>query len=260
MSNKLNPLLNHWRPGSIATTCWLQSQGISRVLARKYVASGWLTPIGQAAYARCGDEPGWPGAIEAMQLQLNKAIWVGGLTALRLHGLVHYLPLSQETLTLFGTPATHLPKWFVNFDWGVQLIWQTSDMLNPEKKPSLPGLGIVQHTDQKIQFSLSSQERAALELLFMVPEHLSFELAAEILEGATSLSPRKLQTLMEACQNIRVKRLMLFLGEHHQHTWFHRLNIDRITLGHGKRQIVKNGKLNSKYQITIPTRYHQSGK
>lgn len=192
-------------------------------------------------------------------MQLNKAVWVGGLTAMRLHGLVHYLPLGQETLTLFGNPVTHLPKWFVNFNWGTQLLWQASDMLNPEKNSSLPSLGMVQYPHQKIQLTISSQERAALELLFMVPEHLSFDLAAEVLQGATSLSPRRLQTLLEKCQNIRVKRLMLFLGEYHQHVWFQRLDRSRITLGQGKRQIVKHGKFNRKYQITIPTHYHRPG-
>ena len=259
MQDKLKKLLNNWRPESVATTRWLKSQGISRVLARKYVASGWLNTIGQAAYVRSGDEASWEGAVEAMQLQLDKAVWVGGLTALRLHGLVQYLPLSQETLTLFGHPATHLPKWFVDFDWGTQLLWQTTDMLNPEKDSSFPSHGMVPYPHQKIQLTISSPERAALELLFLVPEYLSFELAAEVLQGATSLSPRRLQPLLEACQNIRVKRLMLFLGEYHQHTWFQRLDCHRISLGQGKRQIVKNGKFNRKYQITIPASYHRPG-
>ncbi|MBB3407777.1 hypothetical protein FHT87_001677 [Rhizobium sp. BK316] len=34
--------------------------------------------------------------------------------------------------------------------------------------------------------------------------------------------------------------------------YFGRLDLKRIDLGHGKRQIVVGGRLDSKYQITVP--------
>jgi hypothetical protein len=36
------------------------------------------------------------------------------------------------------------------------------------------------------------------------------------------------------------------------HLWFKELNLDKINLGTGKRMIVKNGVLDTKYQITVP--------
>jgi hypothetical protein len=40
--------------------------------------------------------------------------------------------------------------------------------------------------------------------------------------------------------------------EPNQHAWAKRIKKDDIDLGKGKRMLVKGGKLNSTYQITVP--------
>jgi tRNA-binding EMAP/Myf-like protein len=57
--------------------------------------------------------------------------------------------------------------------------------------------------------------------------------------------------LLENCNSIKVKRLFLFLAESYQHPWLKKINRAKIDLGQGKRVIVKGGKLDSKYQITV---------
>ena len=52
----------------------------------------------------------------------------------------------------------------------------------------------------------SSKERAVLELLNELPEHESFHQADALMEGMSDLSPRRLQTLLEACASVKVKR------------------------------------------------------
>ena len=254
MRGKLNALLEQWPPGYVATLSWLAMMGIDRALARKYVASGWLVSLGQGAYARKGDRPGWSGALAALQQQ-NKSIWLGGVTALSLHGLIHYLPLGQESLTLYGRNKVSLPKWFRNHDWQINVQWQTTEMLSVSKDKVCEWPGIVERQVQGMTVLMSSPERAVLEMLHGVPSRWSFELAAETLQGATSLSPRKLQMLLELCSNIQVKRLLLFLGDYHGHAWFKRLDTSKIELGSGKRQVVKEGVYDPRWQITVPSHY-----
>lgn len=257
MRGKLNNLLERWPPGHIGTLPWLATMGIDRGLARKYVTSGWLVSLGQGAYARKGDKPGWSGALAAIQEQ-GKCIWLGGVSALSLHGLIHYLPLGQETLTLYGQSKTVLPKWFRDYDWQVNVQWQTTDMLSRLDTPLCEWPGILERQVQDISLLLSSPERAVLEMLHGVPNKWSFDFAAETLQGATNLSPRKLQDLLEQCRTVQVKRLFLFLADYHGHAWFKRLDMSRIELGSGKRQIVKDGVFDARWNITVPRHYQIS--
>jgi hypothetical protein len=100
--------------------------------------------------------------------------------------------------------------------------------------------------------TLSTPERAVLELLDELPERESFHQVDKLMEGLSNLSPRRLQKLLSDCRSVKVKRLFLFFADRHQHAWAKRITKDDIDLGKGKRMLVKGGKLNSTYQITVP--------
>ena len=100
--------------------------------------------------------------------------------------------------------------------------------------------------------TLSTPERAVLELLDELPERESFHQVDKLMEGLSNLSPRRLQQLLSDCRSVKVKRLFLFFADRHQHAWAKRIKKDDIDLGKGKRMLVKGGKLNSTYQITVP--------
>jgi len=85
-----------------------------------------------------------------------------------------------------------------------------------------------------------------------LPKHESFHQADALMEGMTDLSPRRLQTLLEACASVKVKRLFLFFADRHRHAWLSRLDTSGIDLGSGKRVLVKGGKLDPRYKITVP--------
>jgi hypothetical protein len=90
-----------------------------------------------------------------------------------------------------------------------------------------------------------------------VPTAVSFEHASNLLQGLPTLSPQKLARLLEHCQNVKVKRLFLWLGERNHSPWLKKLDLEKFsikagTLGSGKRVIAKDGKLDSKYLITVP--------
>ena len=99
---------------------------------------------------------------------------------------------------------------------------------------------------------LSAPERAILELLDELPERESFEQADKLMEGLSNLSPQRLQKLLTRCRSIKVKRLFFFFADRHQHAWLKRIDRAAVDLGKGKRMLVKGGKLDRAYQITVP--------
>jgi len=55
---------------------------------------------------------------------------------------------------------------------------------------------------------------------------------------------------------VKVKRLFLVLADHFRHPWRSSLELSRVDLGTGKRQITRGGRLHPKYQITLPTDFY----
>jgi hypothetical protein len=51
---------------------------------------------------------------------------------------------------------------------------------------------------------------------------------------------------------VKVKRLFLWFAERHHHAWLKSLDREGIDLGSGKRMIVRGGKLDTQYNITVP--------
>jgi Transcriptional regulator, AbiEi antitoxin, Type IV TA system len=114
-------------------------------------------------------------------------------------------------------------------------------------------LGLTDRRFGELELKISTPERASLEMLYLVPHSQSIEEAWLLMEGLVALRPRLVQSLLVACNSIKVRRLFLYLAEQHQHPWFDRLDINAIDLGVGNRSIVRGGRLDPKYQITVPT-------
>ena len=72
------------------------------------------------------------------------------------------------------------------------------------------------------------------------------------MESLTSLRPHIVQSLLEYCNSVKVKRLFMYMSDQHNHPWLDNVNISRIDLGRGKRLIVSNGMVDKKYNITVP--------
>ncbi|MEH2560679.1 hypothetical protein V1289_000306 [Bradyrhizobium sp. AZCC 2289] len=73
-----------------------------------------------------------------------------------------------------------------------------------------------------------------------------------LVEGLRNISPRRMQKLMVDCKSVKVKRLFFWFAERHNHTWLKQIDRSVISLGSGKRMLVKGGKLDTKYMITVP--------
>jgi hypothetical protein len=245
---KINQILQKWPQGTVITTNWLKRQDVSRQSVDNYKNSGWLERIGQGAYKRKGDEISWPGALYALQKLEKLPVHVGGKTALELQGYGHYIKMAdRDKVILWKTPEVRVTSWFNSYDkWKSQLDIRSVTLFSNEVN------ALSDATVQEVEVRISSAERAILEYLYDVPRHEGFDEANYIIEGLGSLRPNVLQFLLEACNSVRVKRLFMYIAEHHQHSWLKRLDSSKIDFGKGKREIVKGGKLNKKYKIVVP--------
>lgn len=106
---------------------------------------------------------------------------------------------------------------------------------------------------------ISTPERAILELLDEVPRRETFHQADVLMEGLPNLSPRRLQMLLAACRSVKVNRLFLWFAERHNHAWLKGIARKHIDLGSGKRLVVRGGKLDTKFNITVPESLNTGG-
>lgn len=249
---KINLLLKHWPKNAIATTQWLKQEGISKQLKRRYEQYQWIQSIGTGAVIRSGDNVDWYGGVYALQQQLKKLIHIGGKTALEMQGLGHFVRFKEADVYLYGPNSEKLPKWFLDYDWGLIIHYISSSFL-PLK------LGLEEEKRGDLTLIISSPERAILEVLKRIPSSQGFEEASLLMENLSRMRPYLIQGLLEGCSSIKVKRLFLFIADHLNHSWMKDLQLEKIDLGIGKREIIKNGHLDSKYQITVPKNYKEDG-
>lgn len=279
MSAKLNWLTQNILPGSLVLQSWLTAHDFSPQLAQKYVKNGSLNKLRSGLYARPGKAPTWHNAVSCLLEQLDFPLHLAGLTSLTHQGKAHYLQLSERAIWLEIPPEKKLPKWFKAFPSYLK----DNSLVKASKKGSTPKLSqhrinpewlvitsnklssykpsdLVEVEVNGVKLRASSTELAAFELLGAVPAKISFEHAAEIFQGLTNLSPRKVQSLLERSGTIKTNRLYLFLANYYKHPWLSRIDESKIKLGSGKRQIAVEGRLDKRYQITIPKAYSLKNK
>jgi hypothetical protein len=241
----LNRLLTNWPDGMVYTQRYLTNLGYYHDLVRRYKKSRWIEPVGPGVYKKYGDTVDWRAGVSAIQTQLNLTIHPGGRTALEILGYAHYIRF-KDRVFLFGKTGETLPKWFYDAGWQKEFEYHQTQLFSNSK------IGLMTHEHHGISLTVSSPERAAMEMLYLVPKTQGFDEADKIMNGLLALRPDIVQGLLESCQSIKTKRLFLYLSERNRLTWFTDLKLNEVDLGSGKRVIVKNGKYNAKYQISIP--------
>lgn len=243
---KLNQRLNAAPSGAVLTSAWLKGQGISSRLADYYVSSGWLHRVGDGAFTVQPGTPAWLGAVFGLQ-QKSRSFHPGGRTALELSGLAHFLPLGDaHPVYLFSRSGDRLPAWFKRLPW-VSRVHHVSTNFLPQE------LGLREHREGELSVTVSAPERAALEFLqHLTLDDSGYEHANLVFEGLGTLRTNVVQSLLEACASIKVKRLFLHLAEKHAHPWFTQLHLAKVSLGSGKRVLFPGGRLDPKYLITVP--------
>ena len=207
----------------------------------------------------------WQQVVVSLQTLLEYPLVVGGRSALELQGFAHYLPRDTREVHLYGPKLP--PTWLRTLPLGARFVYHNDHRIFhheivserlaslTDKNPTTLSNGnfIVQSWGQwDWPLVLSSPERAILELLDEVPNNESFEQADKFMHGLPNLSPTRLQNLLADCHNVKVKRLFFFFADRSHHAWLKHLSKNSVDLGAGKRMLVKGGKLDPFYKITVP--------
>ncbi len=270
--NKLNQLQRLLPEGLLVDAAWLEARGYSRTLRSQYVAAGWLERPARGVFRRPGGRLQWQHVVISLQMLLNVPVVVGGRTALELQGFAHYVSSSgPQEVHLYGDLP--LPGWVSRIDLDTRFVFHNAKKLFREESTT-GSLGaaseVAENQSATLQdvthgslirqtwghwdwpLVLSTPERAVLELLDEVPQRETFHQADMLMEGLHTLSPRRLQKLLEDCRSVKVKRLFLWFAERHGFRWLQQIKQERIDLGNGKRMLVRGGRLDAKYLITVP--------
>ena len=245
MESKINLLLQDWPPHVVGTQRWLNSKGIDYRLADKYVRSGWLNRLGHGAYVRAGSTVDWPGAVHALQKQLGLDVHPGAITAFDLRGYAHYLALGGREVVLFAKAKTKRPSWFSNHPWSQSVRLVTSGMFVNDKD----AVSTIKYED--VELAVATLERAAFEMMTLVPKQQSFEEALQVMESLTSLRPHVVQQLLETCRSVKAKRLFMVAAERMNQPWLDGLDLSSVDFGTGKRTIHPGGRLDKKYNLVV---------
>lgn len=243
---ELDKLLPYGLP---ATRRWLLANGMSRHQFDNAVKSGQLDPLARGVVARPGLPVRWQGLVAALQQMQTGCVYVGGITALAQSGMGHYMQ-TLDTIHLYSDYLQ--PAWVKRLDLRVDFEWHSTRLLwSPKGLEEARSLREMQDAGGW-SYRVAAPEQAFMELLKDVPNAVSFEHADQLMQGMTSLSPRRLDALMRTCRHVKVKRLLLYFAERHGHAWFDHLNRDDYDLGTGKRVVARAGRLDPTFQITVP--------
>ena len=278
MLNRLQRLLPE---GLLADAAWLTSMGYPSSLRSRYVGSGWLRPVTRGVFRRPFHRPGlqgtetplrWQHVVVSLQMVLERPVAVGGRTALELGGFGHYVssagsgeihPLRRRGGAGVARKAPGRDAFRVS--QRPEAVSRRADfrcldslkavLASDRPTRSEPVHGSLTWThfgDGDWPLVLSTPERAILELLDQLPDRETFHQADVLMEGLVNLCPERLVRVLRECRSVKVKRLFLWFAERHGHAWRERLDLAKVDLGRGKRMLVRGGKLDPTYLITVP--------
>ncbi len=185
--------------------------GVSSALAHHYLRSGWLLRLGRGVFMFPNDTLRREDCLKFLSRRVA-GFHVGGKTALAWRGVRHNLPV-REPLSLWGKKKASLPAWF-------QKLFPSRYTARNQFSSKLPkdfGLQPLPETPDGVLVSVP--ERALLEMLSEVGVHQGIEEARNIMEGAMSLRPEVLTTLLKNCQRVKVVRLCVHWAEELNLPW-----------------------------------------
>ena len=256
----------------IAFSLQLNDAGVVNepIYSGQYVASGWLEQPARGVFRRPQGTVSWEQVVISLQTMMGFPVSVGGRSALELQGYAHYLPQVQSAIHLYTDKK--VPGWVLKIPIDpsftlhnrlrlfppITMPPDTLSLTEPvrEDEVALEGaLRMIPWGHWQWPLVVSTPERAYLELLDELSHNETFHMADMLMEGLVNLSPRRLQLLLESAGSVKVKRLFFFFADRHQHRWLDRIDRNKIDLGKGKRMLVKGGKFDRKYQITVPDIY-----
>ncbi|UWQ58057.1 type IV toxin-antitoxin system AbiEi family antitoxin [Leisingera caerulea] len=246
--------------GALVDSAWLSARGISRKQQSKLEQLGIFRRIAHGIYEKAMPSPtGEKADAYSLLLSLQNLhqaeVHLGGERALSTQGFGHYLQLGAAApLTVY---ADHPPTWARRAPVLPPIQWRKANLFQDDL--GLTDLSPLQYRifspSPKWRLRASVPERATLELLEELPRNTSFHLADTVFEALTNVRPRLMSALLAGCRSVKAKRLFMIYAERHQQAWLKHLSLTAVDFGSGKRALVPGGRLEPKYQITLPEDY-----
>ncbi len=240
--SKLENIIQKRPNGSVFLSSWLKHRGISHSLQQRYVSSKKLRKIGHGALIRFEDKENFWGAIDALQTQAQLEFHIGAHSALILLGKTVNIYFKIYDVCLIGTRSTILPKWFLNYDWGVKINYKTTDFL-----PKRLSIKTIPYKEFKLK--VSSHIRGVLEVLYLYPNCWNLVDCFHSMELARSIDSITIQNLLKHSKSAKANRLFLLFYEN---VSTNEINHIGIKLGTAVYQIYKPGVYEPKYRLTLP--------
>jgi hypothetical protein len=212
----------------------------------------------------------WDVVVLSLQKVMHKPLHVGGRTAVELSGYAHYLEAGETSqVYLYGSG---LPSWLAQLPVSAQFETRSSGLFansntgvearryDPRsREASGASKDAESMSPWEWSLTMSTPERAILEMMDELPRHESFHQVDVVMEGLANLRPQLLRKLLQECTSVKVKRLFLWYADRHGHAWLKHLDPSSVNLGKGKRQLVPHGHFDSRYQITLPMELFSTG-
>jgi len=243
-SNKINRLLRDYYSGKLYFSGSLKQNGYSDQLLKQYRNSGWLTALAKGVMYRTGDKLLSYPALACYNQQMGKSFHVAAHSALELKGFNHYVPMGKPVLMVGHPKRQSVPDWMKDNNFDMILKFFSTETFS---KPQLTTSNV-----DGVDLLVSTPEQAFLECLLLSPKQYAFMDLFYVMEQLTTLRPEILQDLLENTDNLKAKRLFLYMAEKAGHYWFDLLDVDKVEIGTAKHQLTKNGVYIPKYKITVP--------
>ena len=234
--------------GLVVTRRQLLAAGLSAAALDRYVKSGWLHLVGRGAYLRGPDQAlARPLRWQQFVISLQRAglpLHLGGASALALHG---WAADESRTVELFG--RSKRPAWAAHVKLREPVRVHRFELLPPRVRA---GIVPVQWGPWDWSMWISTPERALLEAVALLPDAVSFASVDALFADAHTLDAVALNQLLGWSRHVQVNRLFLWFADRHARPWNDAIDRARVFVGTGKRQVVVGGKLDGRYQITVP--------
>ena len=263
--DKLKFLLENVPPGFLVDTPWLASRKIDRKLAHWYLKRGWLERVVQGVYRRpftsnknrdAGN--GWKTIVLSVQWLMGYDVHLGGRTALSFQGFRHYLNFGEsEVIYLYGDSPTWLKRLPTGqkFVTRSRVLFQGEPVGVEEAQLSNSGEGAMESpslSPWQWPLTVSSPERAILEMINEIPKTESFHMVDTLFEGLVNLRPDLLAELLHVCRSVKVKRYFFVFADRYNHAWRKYLSVENFDLGSGPRFVFEGGRIHPDYRISVP--------
>lgn len=242
-NTNIKNILKYHSHNTVLTAEELLRRGLSRDLLRSAVRSGWLTRIGTGAYTVLEEPVSLEGVIYTLQKELGLSVHQGGYTVLNeKYGKTHNLTVARKP-QLFCNRGEKVPAWFRAYYSSSYDLFVTSFLP--------PDAGFADDANVNFTVKIPVVERAILEMLYLTPSIHTLQETYQVIELLGTVKPAVMQSLLENCTSIKVKRLFLYMAEQAGLIWFKRIDQTTIELGRGDREITKGGRYDKKYRIVV---------